>query len=158
MFLAPNAAGSTLLDSAVGSYFGTGTIVVGPSATSHQVTCSFSATKWGRDALGLRGNCRAYIVLTRTVSADLVLDPTAGTISGTYTGARVGTARLSGKARWSIMDMVITWPAPVYGDTTASMRIVQVDPDRLQIIVVDRIGADGPLRATTDLSLTRRSR
>src|SRR4051812_29425315 len=75
--LASDAAGATLLDSAVGIYSGTGTVVVGPSATSHQVTCSFSATKWGRDALGLRGNCRAYFVLTRTVSADLVLDPAA---------------------------------------------------------------------------------
>jgi hypothetical protein len=56
------------------------------------------------------------------------------------------------------MDMVITWPAPVYGDTTASMTIAKIDQDRLRIVVMDRIGPDGPQRATTDLSLAKQSR
>jgi hypothetical protein len=93
--------------------------------------------------------------MSRSISADLVLDVRSGKVTGTYTGARVGTARLIGRKRGAALDLVINWPAPVYGDMTATMRIVSLDPNRLRITVVDRIGANGPIRATTDLLLVR---
>ena len=156
--LVSDTAEATMLDSAAGLYTASGTVVVGRSATSHSVTCTFSAALRGADSLGLRGLCRAYLIVTRSISADLVVNPDTGTITGTYTGARVGPARLSGKVRGPVLDMVITWPAPVYGDTTARMTIVRLHNDRLRIVVMDRIGADGPLTATTDLSLAKQPR
>jgi hypothetical protein len=52
-------------------------------------------------------------------------------------------------------DLAIEWPKPLYGDTTARMRVVSLDSDRFRIVVTDRIGANGPVRATTDLTLLR---
>jgi hypothetical protein len=143
------------LDRFVGSFAASGTVVEGPNASSHQVRCGFTALRQGAAGLALRGTCRAYLVMSRSISADLVLDTRSGRVTGTYTGARVGTARLIGRRRGEALDLVINWPAPVYGDTTANLRIVSLDPNRLRIEVIDRIGASGPIRATTDLLLVR---
>jgi hypothetical protein len=143
------------LDRFVGSFAASGTVVDGPNASSHQVRCGFAALRQGAAGLALRGTCRAYLVMSRSISADLVLDTRSGRVTGTYTGARVGTARLIGRVRGGTLDLVVTWPAPVYGDTTANMRIVSLDPDRFRIAVIDRIGANGTVRATTDLLLVR---
>jgi hypothetical protein len=35
------------------------------------------------------------------------------------------------------------------------MRVASLNQNRFQIVVTDRIGANGPVRATTDLTLTR---
>lgn len=52
-------------------------------------------------------------------------------------------------------DLTITWPKPLYGDTTATLRVASLDPDRFRILVMDRIGVNGPVRATTALTLLR---
>jgi hypothetical protein len=138
-----------------GSFIGSGTVVEGPNATAHKVTCDSAVKPDGNQALTVRGICRAYLVFSRAISADLTLDPGTGRLSGTYTGSRVGTARLSGRLTGRAMDLAIRWPKPLYGDTRADMRIVSVGKDQLRILVTDRIGADGPPRTTTDLTLTR---
>jgi hypothetical protein len=43
----------------------------------------------------------------------------------------------------------------IRGDATANMRIVSLNPPRFRIAVLNRIGANGPVRATTDLLLVR---
>jgi hypothetical protein len=50
---------------------------------------------------------------------------------------------------------VFEWPLPLYGDTTATMRIVSLDPDRFRIVVTDHIGVNGPVRSTADPTLAR---
>jgi len=139
-----------------GSFSASGTVVLGPSATEHHVNCDFRATSQGDRSIVLRGTCRAYLIISRAVAADLVLAPDDSRVTGTYTGARVGPASLSGRMRGNAIDLVITWPQPVYGDTRAAMRIVSPSPDQMRITVTDRIGAGGPMRTTTDLTLTRR--
>ena len=143
------------LDHFVGSFAASGTVVEGQNASSHQVHCGFTASRQGAVGLALRGTCRAYLVMSRSISADLVLDTRSGRVTGTYTGARVGTARLIGRVRGGTLDLVVNWPAPVYGDMTANMKIVSLDPTRFRIAVIDRIGANGPVRDTTDLLLVR---
>ena len=93
---------------------------------------------------------------SRSISADLVWDPRSGQVTGTYTGSRVGTAQLRGRQVGADFDLVIEWPKPLYGDTTAQMRVASLEPDRVRIVVTDRIGPNGPVRATTDLTLLRR--
>jgi hypothetical protein len=83
-------------------------------------------------------------------------DPRSGKVTGTYTGSRVGTAQLTGRQAGTDFDLVIEWPKPLYGDMTAQMKVVSLDEDRFRIVVTDRIGANGPVRATTDLTLLRR--
>jgi hypothetical protein len=53
------------------------------------------------------------------------------------------------------LDLTIQWPKPLYGDTIATLTVANVDPDRFRIVVLDRIGVNGPVRATTDLTLVR---
>ena len=52
-------------------------------------------------------------------------------------------------------DLTIKWPKPLYGDMTAILKVANVDSDRFRIVVMDHIGVNGPVRATTDLTLSR---
>lgn len=148
-------AATTAFDRYAGVFSASGTVVEGPATTSHQVRCRFTTSRQGTAGFSLQGTCRAYWVLSRLISADLVVDPRSGKITGTYTGSRVGTAHLTGRQVGADFDLAIEWPKPLYGDTTATMRIVSLDPDRFRIIVTDRIGIGGPVRPTTDLTLSR---
>jgi hypothetical protein len=148
-------AATTAFDRYAGVFSASGTVVEGPAATSHQVRCRFTTSQQGTAGFSLQGTCWAYLVLSRSISAKLVGDPTSGKVTGTYTGSRVGTAHLTGRQVGADFDLVIEWPKPLYGDTTATMRIVSLDPDRFRIVVTDRIGINGPVRPTTDLTLAR---
>ncbi|PVE21078.1 hypothetical protein DC522_28645 [Microvirga sp. KLBC 81] len=149
-------AAPAVLDGYAGTFSGSGTILEGPDATSHHVSCRFTILQQGATGLSLQGTCWAYLIISRSISADLAWNSRSGQVTGTYTGSRVGTARLSGRQTGTDFDLTIEWPKPLYGDTTAQMMVANLGPDRFRIIVTDRIGANGPVRATTDLTLLRR--
>jgi hypothetical protein len=149
-------AAPAVFDLYTGSFSGSGTIVEGPDASPHQVRCRFTILQQGATGLSLQGTCRAYLIVARSVSARLSWDPRSGQVTGTYTGSRVGTAQLTGRQVGSNFDLAIEWPKPLYGDTKAQMKVVSLDSDRFRILVTDRIGTNGPVRATTDLTLLRR--
>ena len=149
------AAPTALVDRYAGAFLAAGTVLEGPNADSHQVSCRFMAARSGAPSLSLRGACSAYLIISRSISADLAWDPRSGQVTGTYRGARVGTAHLTGTRTGADFDLTIKWPKPLYGDTTAQMRVASLDPDRFRIVVTDRIGVNGPVRATTDLTLRR---
>jgi hypothetical protein len=149
-------AAPSLLDQYAGSFSASGTILEGPNATSHQVSCRFNILPQSVTGLSLQGTCWAYLIISRSISAKIAWDPRSGQVTGTYTGSRVGTARLTGRQVGSDFDLTIEWPAPLYGDTTAQMRVASLDENHFRIVVTDRIGVNGPVRATTDLTLLRR--
>ncbi|MBQ0822591.1 hypothetical protein HPT29_003130 [Microvirga terrae] len=157
LWVAAGSAGAApaVAERYAGSFWGTGTILEGPDASSHQVSCSFAIQQQGATSLALQGTCRAYLLIARSVSARLSWDPRSGQVTGTYTGSRVGTAQLRGRQVGTDFDLAIEWPRPLYGDTTAQMRVASLDPGRFRIVVTDRIGENGPVRATTDLTLVR---
>jgi hypothetical protein len=148
-------AATAVLDRYAGSFVGSGTILEGPNADSHRVRCRFTASRQGATGLSFRGACRAHLVISRSISVDLTWDPQSGRVTGTYTGSRVGKAQLTGKQMGADLDLTITWPKPLYGDTTANLRVDSVDADRFRIVVMDRIGVNGLVRATTELTLLR---
>lgn len=145
-----------VLERYAGIFSGSGTILEGPEATSHQVRCRFTILHQGVTGLALQGTCWAYLIISRPISANLAWDARSGQVSGTYTGSRVGTARLTGRQTGADFDLSIEWPRPLYGDTRAQMKVASLDPNRFRIVVTDRIGVNGPVRATTDLTLLRR--
>jgi hypothetical protein len=149
-------AAPSALDRYAGSFSASGTVLEGPNADSHQVRCRFNSVQQGTTGLSLQGTCWAYLIIPRSISADLNWDSRSGQITGTYTGSRVGTAQLRGRQVGTDFDLMIEWPKPLYGDTTAHMQVASLDPDRVRIVVTDRIGPNGPVRATTDLTLLRR--
>jgi hypothetical protein len=149
-------AAPAALDRYASSFSALGTVLEGPNADSHQVRCRFTSLQQGATGLSLQGTCWAYLIISRSISADLIWDPRSGQVTGTYTGSRVGIAQLKGRQMGADFDLVIEWPKPLYGDTTAQLRVASLAPDRVRIVVTDRIGPNGPERATTDLTLLRR--
>ncbi|WP_134495311.1 hypothetical protein [Microvirga pakistanensis] len=149
-------ASAAALERYAGTFSGSGTILEGPNATSHQVRCRFTILPQGATGLTLQGTCWAYLIIARSISADLTWDPRSGRVTGTYTGSRVGTARLAGRQAGTDFDLTIEWPKPLYGDTAAQMKVASLNQDRFRIVVTDHIGVNGPVRATTDLTLLRR--
>jgi hypothetical protein len=150
------SATTTVLDRYAGTFTASGTILEGPNANSHQVRCHFTAAPQGATGLSLRGTCRAYLIISRSVTVDLTWEAESGRVTGTYTGSRVGMAQLRGTQIGRDFDLAIAWPKPLYGDTTANLRVTMITPDRIRIVVMDRVGVNGPVRATTDLTLMRR--
>jgi hypothetical protein len=155
MLCASSPGRAEVLDRFTGSYSGSGTVTEGPNASIHSVRCRFSASQRGAAGLALRGTCSAYAIISRSISADLTLDARSGRVTGTYTGARVGPASLSGSRQGSALDLVINWPRPVFGNMTSRMRILSPTPESMRIVVLSRIGSNGPVRPTTDLVLVR---
>ena len=64
----------------------------------NQVTCTMSGSH-GASSVSIGGTCRAYLIFTREIRADLSYDPRTGRYSGTYVGSRIGPASLSGADR-----------------------------------------------------------
>jgi hypothetical protein len=145
-----------LLERFAGTFSGSGTIVEGPNAEFHQVRCRFTILAHGATGLSLRGTCWAHLIVARSISADVGWDPRSGQVTGTYTGSRVGAARLVGRQASGGFDLAIEWPKPLYGDTSAQMKVASLGRNRFRIVVTDRIGVNGPVQATTDLTLFRR--
>jgi len=148
------SAAAAPLDRHTGSYNAEGIVADGPDATPREVSCDFKVLQRRPNQITLDGTCWAYLIFSRSVSADLSLNPQSGRVTGTYTGAKVGPAQLTGQLEGPTIDVLINWPQPVNGQMTADMRIVSLNPDRLKILVTDR-GEHGVPRVTTDLTLAR---
>jgi len=148
-------AGAAPLDAFTGSFRASGMVADGPDATRHSVRCNFTIQHQGVDRVSLEGTCWAYLIFSRSISADVALNPQSGRLTGTYTEVSNGTSRLDGRLEGATIVVIINWPKPVYGDLTANLRVFSLGRDRLQFIVTDRFGADRQMRVTTDLTLTR---
>jgi hypothetical protein len=85
------------------------------------------------------------------IAADITYDPVSGHYSGTYIGAKVGPARVVGKRSSNVVDLAITWPRPVHGDTKARMTIENAGDGRLRLTIFDNVIAGGPEERTTDV-------
>ena len=80
-------------------------------------------------------------------------DPSSGRYTGTYVGSSIGPARLSGKRGGDAVNLTITWPKPVRGDTTAAMTIRNTGNGQLGITIVDEVPAGGPKAQVSSISL-----
>ena len=104
----------------------------------------------------MQGNCRAAVIFTGPVGADLTYDPRTGTYRGTYTGSRIGPARLTGTRRGDAVHLRIDWPRPVNGDTQTTMVIRNDGRGALRITVADNLSPGGPIQQTSEIVLQRR--
>ena len=93
--------------------------------------------------------------MSRRVSADLTFNASTGRYSGTYVGASVGAAGLSGKRKGDSVVLTITWPQPVNGDTHATMTIRNSGNGRLAITVTDELTPGGARAKVTQLALSQ---
>jgi hypothetical protein len=146
-----NAAEAEYLGLFNGTWSGGGTVVKG--SIPWQVSCQ-AIGQPGENHIVITGDCSVAIINV-PISADITYDPDTGLYSGTYIGAKVGPAHLSGKRSGNVVNLTITWPKPVNGDTRAQMIIENDGRGELRIVVTDNTAPGGPELTTHDLVLSQ---
>jgi hypothetical protein len=134
-----------------GSWAGSGTVVRGDVPVP--VNCQATGQP-AENQIAIRGNCSVAIVSIE-IAADITYDPESDRYSGIYIGAKVGPAQVAGKRSGDVVNLAITWPAPVNGDTQARMRIENSGGGNLRIVVTDNTEPGGPDLTTHDLVLSQ---
>ena len=134
-----------------GSWSGSGIII--KDGTTRQLSCRATGSP-SPNRLTIEGDCSLFIVSVR-IAADIAYDPASGRYTGTYTGAEVGQALVSGQRDGDLVNLVITWPRPVHGDTLAHMTVSNSGVGNLQILISDNVIPGGPEQQTSGLSFGR---
>jgi hypothetical protein len=149
------AAEADFLERFRGTWSGSGKVQREGSSQPRQVTCSVTGSP-NENRIIAQGRCRAVVIFSRQIGVDLAYDPRSGTYRGTYTGSRIGPARLTGTRSGDTVNLRIEWPRPVNGDTQAAMAIRNDGQGRLRITVADNLIPDGPVQQTSEIILARR--
>lgn len=132
-----------------GSWSGSGTVIKGD--TPIQVSCQATGQP-GQNQVAIEGSCSVAIASMR-IAADIVYDPATGRYSGTYTGAKVGPARVSGKRSGNVVLLTVAWPAPVNGQMKARLVIENAGGGQLRIRLNEFVAPGGGEMTTHDLVL-----
>ena len=146
------AAESDFLQRFEGSWSGSGTVSRNEAENPNNVQCTMAGNA-SATGISMNGTCRAAVIFSRNISADIRYDPGSGRYSGTYVGSTIGPARLSGRRKGDAVVLTITWPKPVRGDTKAIMVISNPGNGQLGITVTDEIQPGGPKAQVTRLAL-----
>ena len=136
-----------------GSWSGDGLVRIDAEDDPNRVRCSMNGSP-SENAVSMRGTCRAAIIFSREVGADIAFDPASGRYAGTYIGSKIGPAAVSGTRSGDAVNLTITWPQPVNGDTEAQMTI-QNDGNNLRIVVSDAPAPGAAPVAVSDIVLSR---
>ena len=136
-----------------GSWSGSGSVQRKAEEGANRVRCKVKGSS-SQTALSMNGTCRAALVFTRQIGVEVHADPGTGRYAGTYTGASIGPARVSGRRQGDTVTLTITWPKPVNGDTKATMTIRNDGSGRLSIAVTDKM-PDGRQVQTTNLTFAK---
>lgn len=135
-----------------GKFSGGGKVSRNETENPTNVNCTMNG-KAGDNRISMSGTCRAAVIFSRKISADLRFDPASGRYTGTYVGSSIGPAALSGKRSGDAVNLTITWPKPVRGDRTAAMTIRNTGNGQLAIIITDEVPAGGPKAQVSSISL-----
>jgi hypothetical protein len=100
----------------------------------------------------MRGTCRALVVISRSISSDLVVS--GYNYSGRHSGPE-GEATLQGQHSDNSLDLALHWDQPVRGDQDARMEVRLLAPDELTLRTLDQDALTGRSIVTTDLRLRR---
>ena len=136
-----------------GSWSGSGSVQRKAEEGAKRVRCRVKGSS-SQTSLSMSGTCRAALVFTREIGVEVRADPATGRYAGTYTGASIGPARVSGRRQGDTVTLTITWPKPVNGDTKATMTIRNDGSGRLSIAVTDKM-PDGRQVQTTNLTFSK---
>jgi hypothetical protein len=147
------AASDEFLERFTGKWAGSGMIQRDIDASPRNVSCSLASAGAAGDKLSLQGSCRAALVVTRKIGADIEFDAASGRYSGVYLGSTKGPATVVGRRRGDAIVLTITYGAVIYGDRTATMTITNADDGSFRMTVVDKV--DGKNKQTSDISFSR---
>lgn len=134
-----------------GAWVGAGTVQRDSDSEPRRVTCTVTGEA-REERLALAGSCRAMLVFTRAIGADLAVTED-GRYRGVYVGARAGPAQLSGRVEGNRAVLDVDFPEGV-GGGEQRMVIESADADRFTLRVTDLV--DGTRREITNLVFERR--
>ena len=136
-----------------GKFSGSGQVSRNEAENPTNVRCTMNGNA-SESSVSMSGTCRAAVIFSRKISADLKVDE-SGRYTGTYVGSSIGPARLTGKRNGDAVNLTITWPQPVRGDTTAQMTIRNSGNGSLAITITDEVPAGGPKAQVSNISLNQ---
>ncbi len=153
----PSAADpAAFVERFTGAWSGGGMVMEDGMARPQRVSCRLEGRE-GPASFTMAGRCRAMVVFSRAIAANVSYDPATGQFRGTYEGSRAGTAQLEGEQQGDALQLSVVWPRPVHGDPRGRMTIVPQGDDGLRIVVEHPFAptADGQTIRSADLVLTR---
>ncbi len=133
-----------------GTWSGSGQVRRNAQSPVFNVTCTVAGDR-AAIRMAIDGNCRGAIVVTREIGAKVRYDAATGIYSGTYIGARVGPAAISGRRNGDSVNFTINWPKPVNGSTKAQMTIINDGHGTLRIRVISRPSPNAPATTLSNL-------
>lgn len=136
-----------------GTFKGGGSVSRNETENPTKVNCTMKGTA-SESSLSMGGTCRAAVIFSRKISADLAVD-SSGRYTGTYVGSSIGPASLSGKRSGDAVNLTITWPKEVRGDTKAAMTIQNAGDGQVSITITDEVPAGGPEQQVSNISLSK---
>lgn len=104
--------------------------------------------------IAIGGTCRAAVIFSRAISANLTYDAGSDRYVGTYIGSKAGAARLVGRRSGDTVTLDVTYAQPVGPDNKATMVIRHQGGNQFSLTVTDDLG-QGP-KPTTQLSFAQR--
>ncbi|KAA0970769.1 hypothetical protein FPY71_09840 [Aureimonas fodinaquatilis] len=147
-------ANNSYLQRFEGQFRGGGTVQRDVDPSPRRVTCTLDGQLQGANALAIQGTCRAAVIFTRRIGADIRFDPASNSFSGIYTGSTTGPAQLSnGRLQNNQLVFDLTYAKAVYGDRNATMKINNAGDGKLSMIVTDQI--NGQTTQTSAISLQK---
>ncbi|MGP9818674.1 hypothetical protein ACTZWW_01555 [Salinarimonas sp. NSM] len=148
----PAEAGPAFNQRFEGTWVGAGTVKRDSDPSPRRVTCRVDGAA-DETRLALDGSCRAMLIFTRAIGADLAVDG-SGTYRGVYTGSRVGPAQLSGRLDGDRIVLAVRFPEGVGGGRQEMTIENPEGSDRFTLRVTDVI--DGTRTEITNLVFERR--
>ena len=139
------------IDRFSGSWSGSGTVV--RDNVPYDVSCQATGQP-GENQVAIEGSCNVAIANIR-IAADIAYDPETGRYSGTYVGAKVGPAQVTGKRSGDVVQLTVSWPAPVNGQMKAQLVIENAGSGQLRIRLNEFVAPDGSEVTTHDLVLSQ---
>ncbi|MCW4114425.1 hypothetical protein NPA31_005540 [Aurantimonas sp. MSK8Z-1] len=146
-------ADTAYLDRFEGSWKGSGKVLRDVDPSPRSVSCSMASKRPDANHITLSGTCRALVVFTREIGADIRYDPASKRYSGTYTGAKSGPAALSGKQDGNAIVFAVRYGKPIFGDTDAVMTITNTGKGSFSLVVTDQV--DGKTIQTSNVSFKK---
>ncbi|MBZ9733797.1 hypothetical protein LB534_09260 [Mesorhizobium sp. CA18] len=143
---------AAFLRSLQGKFSGKGMVRIRTNTPVMNINCNFTSDATA-DSLSLDGTCRALLIMSREIRADLKVD--GASYTGTYIGSRSGPAGLSGSRKGDAINLDIHWAKVVNGDRNAELTVEKIGPDNMRMTVTDMDPATGQMVVTSRIDLKR---
>ncbi|KAB0680866.1 hypothetical protein [Aureimonas leprariae] len=136
-----------------GGWQGSGTVQRDVDPSPRRVSCRVTGSRPTPNRVSITGTCRAAVIVTRRIGADIRYDPASKRFTGTYTGSTKGPAQVSGTQRGDALVLTMIYAVPIYGDRNATMTIRNAGNGQFSLVVTDKV--DGADKQTSNVSFSK---